>query len=199
MATNTVLSKLTSTELEAVNEMLGAVDLVPVANITGNLDIEVGSAVSRLSNVNRTVQSMGWDFNTRKKVKYLRDVNNEVTIGTNVLKIVPVGNSRSKHLVLREGRIFDRDEDSFTLLDDVWLDIIELLNFEDLPQTCREYITARAVRAHERFESADDTKTEIAGKQEQDAWSILINDHSIANQETMEDNSSVFSSIFGRE
>lgn len=201
MATTTVLATGLMTELQVVNKMLRAVDIAPVASITGTLDLEADSAVQRFSEINREVQTMGWDFNTRREVKYLRDVNNNVVLGTNVLSIKPVGNTRWKDYTMREGKVYDRDPDvdSFVLQEDPYLDIVELMKFEDLPPAARNYIAARAVREHERFDSADDTKTEIAQENEIKAWAILINDHTIMHDESIMDHPDVGSSIFGRE
>jgi len=201
MATSTVLTKVVMTELQVVNKMLRAVDIAPVASLTGTVDLEVENAIERFSDINRSVQTMGWDFNTRLQVKYLRDVNNNITVGSNVMSIVPSGLSAWKDLVLRESMIFNRDPnvDSFTLTDDVELDIVELINFEDLPQAARNYISHRSTREHERLDSADDTKVEIITDSELRAWATLINDHSRASKETLENNPNVFSSIFGRE
>jgi hypothetical protein len=200
----TVLATGLMTELEVVNKMLRAVDLAPVNSITGTLDLEAGAAVARFSEINRLVQTMGWDFNTRPNVKYLRNVSNEVTLGANVLSIKPVGNSRGKDYTLRGGKVYDRESVNgttrgTTLTEDPYLDIVELIEFTDLPQAARAYIAERAVREHERFDSADDTKTEIAGENELKAWATLINDHSVMHDETLEDNLSVGSSIFGRQ
>jgi hypothetical protein len=199
----TVLATGLMTELEVVNKMLRAVDLAPVNSITGTLDLEAGAAVARFSEINRMVQTMGWDFNTRPEVKYLRNVSNEVTLGTNVLSIKPVSNSRGKDYTMRGGKVYDREAVNgttrgTTLTEDPYLTIVELLEFTDLPNAARSYIAERAVREHERFDSADDTKTEIAGENELKAWSTLINDHSVMHDETIEDNPNVGSSIFGR-
>jgi hypothetical protein len=201
MATSTVLSKVTLTELEAVNQMLAAVDISPVSALGGSTDLEVQGAITRLSNLNRSIQGMGWDFNTRLELLYVRNVSNEISIPTNVLRISPAGRSIGTDYVLRANKVYNRtrDVDSSVLTEDVYLDVVELINFEDLPQSCRDYITARAVREHERFESSDDTKTEVAQQAEISAWATLINDHSVNGQETIEDNVNVFSSIFGRE
>jgi hypothetical protein len=199
----TVLATGLMTELEVVNKMLRAVDLAPVNSITGTLDLEAGAAVARFSEINRLVQTMGWDFNTRPNVKYLRNVSNEVTLGTNVLSIKPVGNSAGKDYTMRGGKVYDRESVNgttrgHTLTEDPYLTIIELIEFTDLPNAARSYIAERAVREHERFDSADDTKTEIAGQNELNAWATLINDHSVMHDETLEDNPEVGSSIFGR-
>jgi hypothetical protein len=200
----TVLATGLMTELEVVNKMLRAVDLAPVNSITGTLDLEAGAAVARFSEINRMVQTMGWDFNTRPEVKYLRNVSNEVTLGTNVLSIRPVANSAGKNYTMRGGKVYDREAVNgitrgTTLTEDPHLEIVELMEFTELPQAARAYIAERAVREHERFDSADDTKTEIAGENELKAWSTLINDHSVMHNESMSDNPEVFSSIFGRE
>lgn len=197
--TTTVLYNTVSTELQVVNKMLAAVDIAAITSITGSVGLEVSTAIDRFSEINRSFQTIGWSFNTRLKIKYLRDVNNEVIIPDNVLSASPTSNSRWRGLTHREGKIYDVPNDTYALIDDVWLNIVELLMFEDLPQAARDYIAARAVREHERYEAADNTKESIAGEGELRAWATLINDHSTANEETIEDNINVFSSVFGRE
>jgi hypothetical protein len=202
MVTTTSLSKLVLTELEVVNKMLSVVDLSPVASITGTLDLEVADAVSRFSDINRNLQALGWDWNIKREVQYLRDVSNNVVLPGNVLAIRVRGTTVGYDLVLRENSmLYDRDPDvqSFALTIDPVLDVTELLMFEDLPQSARNYISLRAVREHERYQSADDTKRDIATDAELRAWSALINDHSYASDETLETNPNVYSSIFGRE
>lgn len=199
MATNTVLSKTGITELEVVNKMLRVVDISPVSSLTGSNDLEVTNAIEDFSDVNRAVQGFGWKFNTRINKQYIRDVNNEVIFGPNVLSIEPVSFSKGDDLVLKEGKVFDRENDTFALSSDPYLNVIELINFEDLPHVARQYIQERSVRVHERINSADDTKTETTTEAEIRAWSGLINDHSRSTDETMEDNQEVWSDVFGRE
>ena len=202
--TTTSLSKLVMTELEVVNKMLDAVDIAPVASITGTVDLEVESAVKRFSDINRSVQTLGWSWNTKRAVLYTKDTDNEIVLGSNVLAIKVSGRtpvSTPGRYQLRESRkLYDTDPDvqSFTLTQNVYLDVVELLMFEDLPQSARNYISHRATREHERFESADDTKTDIATDSEMRAWAALVNDESETNQQTMEDNVNVYSGIFGR-
>ena len=53
-----------TTELECINIMLAAIGEAPINSLTGTLPVDARIAQSTLSEVNKSVQSEGWSFNT---------------------------------------------------------------------------------------------------------------------------------------
>ena len=53
-----------TTELEAVNIMLAAIGEAPINSLIGTLPVDARIAQSTLTEVNKSVQSEGWSFNT---------------------------------------------------------------------------------------------------------------------------------------
>ena len=53
-----------TTELEAINIMLAAIGEAPINTLVGTLPVDARIAQSTLSEVNKSVQSEGWSFNT---------------------------------------------------------------------------------------------------------------------------------------
>ena len=199
----TSLSEVLTTELQVVNEMLAAVDIAPVTSITGSNDLEVEIAINRFDHANREVQAKGWSWNNRFEVNYTRDGSNNITLGSDILKIRGSGISMGRDYTTQGRLLFDRDPDvdSTTLDRDAELDITTLLQFETLPQSARDYIKNLSIFRHERMESADDTKRTVTEKNLSDSWTDLINNESEQGPgrgKTLMDNPDVGSSIFGR-
>jgi hypothetical protein len=143
-----------TTELEAVNTILSTIGEAPLSTLTGSLPVDGTTAKNILNEISREVQSAGWHFNTQYKVDLTRDTSNKVPIGTDVVR-VELSNryDKSSYDVVQRGNylfnlaknsdIFDQDFTENTL--------IYLLQFEDLPEQARRYITIRSARVfHDR-------------------------------------------------
>ena len=143
-----------TTELEAVNTILSTIGEAPLSTLTGSLPVDGTTAKNILNEISREVQSAGWHFNTQYKVDLTRDTSNKVPIGTDVVR-VELSNKydKSSYDVVQRGNylfnlaknsdIFDQDFTENTL--------IYLLQFEDLPEQARRYITIRSARVfHDR-------------------------------------------------
>ena len=142
----------TETELSAVNAILGAIGQSPVTTIN-KTNPEVGFIYNLLRDANVDVQNEGWHFNTEKHVPYTPDSNGKIAIGNDVLKMdLPNGWSHKTYdVVKRNGYLYDKydhtDEWS-DITDDIELDIVRLISYEDVPSSFKRYIIYKAaVRA----------------------------------------------------
>ena len=143
-----------TTELEAVNTILSTIGEAPLSTLTGSLPVDGTTAKNILNEISREVQSAGWHFNTQYKVDLTRDNSNKVPIGTDVVRVqLNVKYDKSSYDVVQRGNflynlaknsdIFDQDFTENTL--------IYLLNFVDIPEQARRYITIRSARVfHDR-------------------------------------------------
>ena len=143
-----------TTELEAVNTILSTIGEAPLSTLTGSLPVDGTTAKNILNEISREVQSAGWHFNTQYKVDLTRDTDNKVPIGTDVVRVqLNDKYDKSSYDVVQRGsylfnlaknsNIFDQDFSENTL--------IYLLQFEDLPEQARRYITIRSARVfHDR-------------------------------------------------
>jgi hypothetical protein len=138
-----------TTTLQAINQMLTGIGQAPVVS----LDIanpEIATALSILENVNREVQGEGWHFNTEVNYPFTPDTNGEIVVPDNVLQISDnkTSNSQQYQTVLRSGKLYDKVFHTFEFPgpDPVLCDVVWLINFEDLPQVFKDYITQRAAR-----------------------------------------------------
>ena len=180
-----------TTHLEAINTMLSTIGEAPVNSLTGSLPTDASMAKNILDEVNREVQSAGWKFNTSYKVTLSRDTNNKIPVATDVMHIElnPLLESKASNDPVKRGSflfnlaketfVFDKNFENAT--------VVYLLNFEDIPEQARRYITIRASRIfHDRTLGAN-ALHRFSRQDELVALSILkqseaaVADHSIFN------------------
>ena len=142
----------TDTELSAVNSILGAIGQSPVTgDVQNNSNPEVSYIYNILTEVNKDVQNEGWHFNTEYHVKVQpEDTTKYLTLPTKTLRYTLNDGLADKtmDLVVRNGRLYDLVDHTDEFDNEVYLDIVTLYAFTDLPNVFQRYITYRAaVRA----------------------------------------------------
>ena len=164
-------------ELEAVNMLLAAVGEAAVSSLETATTVDVTQAKNLLSNINREVQQKGWHFNTEWDVVLSLDSSNRIPLGTTVLSIY----SPTKMTTIRgrEGSpfLYDLNNNTFTWTTSINDAVtITLLDFEDIPQTARQYITTKAARIFQE-EIIGQVSAEAVNRQEEvEAYADLLDD-----------------------
>ena len=139
----------TDTELSAVNSILGSIGQSPVTTLNYE-NPEVGFIYNILNEVNKDVQNEGWHFNTEYHIATEPDADGYITIPNNALRydIHDGFKDRSKDVVQRNGRLYDLVNHTDVFTETLYLDLVTLYTFADLPNPFQRYITYRsAVRA----------------------------------------------------
>ena len=135
---------IASTELDAVNIMLGVIGELPVNSVDESGVSESSIASNVLHDTSRVVQSLRLECNTDTAYTLVRTVDSKVIVPTNALGLDPC--ERGKRFVQRAGFLWDKDNHTFILEEDVKVDIVWFLPFNDLPQVVKTYITVTAAR-----------------------------------------------------
>ena len=146
MATSTID---TDTELSAVNSILGSIGQSPITTLNYE-NPEIAYIYNILNEVNKDVQNEGWHFNTENHVKTAPDANGFITLPANTLRYDLNDDSHNKtmDLVIRDGKLYDLVDHTDVFTVDIYLDVVTLYQFTDLPNPFQRYITYRAsVRA----------------------------------------------------
>ena len=136
-----------TTKLEAVNVMLTSIGEAPVNSLISGLeDAELAETI--LESVNKETQSKGWIFNTDLKVTLGLNADNEIVLPTNYLRVDTRSTLRSssKDIVERGRKLYDRIANSYVFTSGVQVDAVILLDFTDIPEVARRYITIRSAR-----------------------------------------------------
>jgi hypothetical protein len=161
-----------TTTLEAVNQCLFAIGEAPVNSVENSGLVDAVTALRTVANVNREVQASGWHWNTEKNFKLVPDNDGNLSLAANVMKVDTVGSDESLDLVQRGQRLYDRDNHTYTFTKSVTVEMVMLLDFEEIPEAARNYITLRAAR---RFQQNTVGSTELAGFQQVDEARALVN------------------------
>jgi nitrogen fixation protein len=151
----TVVSYGASTELDAVNSILMSVGESPV-NTLSVQSPEVVIAQKTLQQVCREILTEGWKFNTETQYPITLDSNDHCIIPNNVLQI---DLNRFRHPdafdTIRKTdngvqKLYDLHDHTYAFTNTsggkIYVDIIWMITFEEIPQTFRDYITVRASR-----------------------------------------------------
>ena len=133
------------TELSAVNSILGSIGQSPITTLDFT-NPEISFIHNLLREVNVDVQSEGWSYNTETNYKFTPDVNGFFQVPSNVIRYdIHDGQSiRTKDVVVRDGRLYDKVQHTDVFTSDLYLDIVTLYEFNDLPSVFKRYITYRA-------------------------------------------------------
>ena len=135
-----------TSKLEAINVMLTAIGESPVNTITSSTTTDVSIAVQILDNVSREIQSVGWHFNTDVNYKLAKNTSNEIVLPSNCLRVDNTHQDADLDLVERARKLWDRENHTYTITKDIKVNITWLLEFTEIPETARRYITVRAAR-----------------------------------------------------
>ena len=174
-----------SSKLESINVMMTAIGESPVNTITSSTTTDVSIAIQILDNVSREVQSVGWHFNTDTNYTLARNTANQIELPSNCLRVDTSNSDANLDLVERARKLWDRENHTYVLTKDMKVNITWLLEFIELPETARRYITIRAARIFQDRMLASETLHTFHQVDELQALSALkehegdTRDHSI--------------------
>jgi hypothetical protein len=159
------------TELEAVNIILFAVNELPTNTLVDSGLSEVSQAQTLLHNVSREIQSIGYNFNTETEYPLSPDIDSNIFIPLNVLKID--ASDVSLNYVSRGSKLYDKTNHTYTFTKPIKVDITWFLPYEDLPQAAKSYIAIKAAREFQRIAIGSETTDKLTERDEFEAWLTL--------------------------
>lgn len=149
-----------TTELDAVNTMLGTIGESPINSLdAANAVADAVTARSILSEVSVQVQEEGWHFNTDYEfVLTPTSDTKEIFVPGNTIEVDVSEYDRSGvDVAIRGKRLYDRKNKTFQFQQPIKADLTILLEFDELPQAARHYITIRAARVFQQRVVGSDT------------------------------------------
>lgn len=183
------LTQTPTSELEAVNRMLATIMQSPVsslADISGLADASI--AQTTLHEVNREVQTEGWQWNTEYDMTLTPDIDGYIDLPTDCLDVDSYGDDVNADVVMRAGRLYDRYNRTYVFTDTIQVEMIKFLPFADLPEPARLYIMIKACRTFankmlgsetiEAFTEADElrARSKMTAKEAENAdYNVLWN------------------------
>ena len=164
-----------TTELEAINIMLAAIGEAPINSLLGTLPVDARIAQSTLTEVNKSVQSEGWSFNTEIDVTLTRNGSNQINIPTNILRIAANIHQHPTIDPIQRGlKLYDRQNNKFEFDEDLICTVVYFRDFDEIPEPARHYMNIKAARIFvDRLVSDQGLRT-YTQQDEQRARAILM-------------------------
>lgn len=138
---------MATTELAAVNRIIGAVGQAPVASLSSP-NPEVSIALQTLRDVSKEIQAEGWSFNSEREFILIPDVNQEILLPGNLLSITlsRVPENYGVDVTRRSGKLYNKTTHTFDwgTIPSLKCDVVWFYPIEDVPQPVVDYIVARA-------------------------------------------------------
>lgn len=159
------------TRLDALNEILTNAGLYPVDTID-ETDPNQKIALQKLDNVSREVQSQGLNCNTDDKWPLMPDHNKYIPLPPNVISVDAYDSS--KNYVMRDYKLFDKDNFTFKFDTPVEVTVVWELPFDDLPDYVANYVTIRAARKYANSTITNDSIDTLTRMDEQEAKVVMV-------------------------
>lgn len=137
------MNLLPQTELEAVNVCLQNINESPVNTLSAVVG-DAQMAQHMLHDNSRKIQSIGLVCNTDYEYELQQDSSKHVYVPSNALKVITTSTDRD--IVQRGNRLYDRVKNTYVLDDNIKVTLVSFLEWTDLPQTVRNYITINTAR-----------------------------------------------------
>jgi hypothetical protein len=160
-----------TTKLEAVNVCLTNIGEAPVASLTG-LQVDAQVASSIIDEVSREVQTNGWHWNT--EVHTLSpNISNQILLPANTLRVDTVEKDSSLDVIQRGMKLYDRKDNTYTFTAPLRLHLTVGLDFDEIPEAARRYITMRSSRVFQERTLGSESLSKFNRADEQSAWALL--------------------------
>jgi hypothetical protein len=135
-----------TTKLQAINTMLSTVGEPPVNSLSAQ---RADSLIAQniLDEISREVLTYGWQFNTDEDVVMTPDTGTGFIYISDKIVRVDMDRSYSNYdIVVRGNRLYNRKTNSYVFTESVKVIQIYLMEFEEMPETAKRYITIRSAR-----------------------------------------------------
>lgn len=135
-----------TTLLQAINTMLSAVGEPPVnALTTQRADSLIAQTI--LEEVCREVLTYGWHFNSEDKIVLSPESGtNYIYVSDSVVRIDMDVAYQTYDVVIRGNRLYNRVTNSYEFFEPITVQRVILMDFDEMPETAKRYVTIRAAR-----------------------------------------------------
>lgn len=160
-----------STELDAINLILASIGEAPV-NTLNSESIDADNAKALLMATSRNTQRQGWQFNTVLGSVLLPDnISKRILYNPTWIKLIPTDG----FIYVKRGEyLFNLSENTYEFDKEITVNIVEAVDFDDLPDEFKTYITAQtAIIFQSRYLGDDSISEELRAEMAQ-AYSDIV-------------------------
>jgi hypothetical protein len=135
-----------TTKIQAINTMLSTVGEPPINSLAAQR-ADALIAQNILDEVCREVLTYGWHFNTDENVSLVPDSNTGfIYVPDSVVRVDMPRNEYEYDIVIRGNRLYNKKTNSYVFSGSISVIQVYLMDFEDMPESAKRYVTIRAAR-----------------------------------------------------
>lgn len=136
-----------SDRIDAVNVLLQAIGEAPVSSVDTSEAVDVASASNCLDEFDRAVQAKGWPWNREYAMILTPDSNGNIPLPANCLSMTRAYPASGTDRIVERGRkLYDQTNHTYAFTSAVTVDMILRLDWEEMPEVVRRYITIWAAQ-----------------------------------------------------
>lgn len=166
-----------TTKLEAVNFLLKMIGEMPVNSLDQTQVTAATTAENQIDTTTRQVQTQQLNFNTDFEYELQPDENDEIQIPTGTLSLDL--SDRTRNVVWRNGKLYDKDRKTYTFNGSVKVDITWGFEFEKLPEHVRQYIVVKAGREFQDNMVGSELLHKLSQQEEVEARTRMLRNEAI--------------------
>jgi hypothetical protein len=171
--------------LEAVNRVLQMMGEAPINSLEGQYGL-AQQAQDVLDDTSRQVQADSWSFNTDRRALLSRNNDDEIPVGVSVVRVVVDSlEYPGLDVVQRGAKLYDRSANSYEFDQDLRADVTYVLEWEELPEYARQYITVRAGRVLQESIIGSADLSRINQQQEAEVRAMFLDEETAVNDHNM--------------
>lgn len=173
--------------INIILQVLGEQTLEDNISIEGIYEAEQADII--LEATKEEVLAEGFSFNTDENWELSMDTEGYIIVPPTALRVDPT--SPSSNIIIKNGRLYDRGNQTFKFTTSVKCDIAWALPFDELPLAAQQYITLKAARVAYQRLIGEATMLELLLKDEQESKLRLnvyedeVNDYNIFDDTTV--------------
>jgi hypothetical protein len=140
--------------------MLGTMGEKPLNSLTDSHAM-LSAALGKLDESNRAVQADGWWFNMEELTLTPNVLDSAIYLPNDCLAVrTPIHN-----VVKRGNRLYNLTGGTYDFTEDIDVELIRAVEFEDVPDIAATYISKRAILAFQSDYDADTTKMRLLSEE----------------------------------
>lgn len=158
---------------EAVNTLLACAGETPVVDAESSTSVIAAQALNTLKETHRRVLAKGWTFNKEYDVELSPGVDGNITLPGDIIEVDTKDYNEDLDPVMRGQRLYSKKNNSYTWEEPITVSQVRLLEFNEVPEAFRIYVTIRAARVFVSRHVGDDASYKYTANDESLAYADI--------------------------